>query len=947
MISHMLSSRAETESETMEMNNQIPGSQAGENTPPLQKSQTQNGCVDKEDTDGMNASLETVHNNSKKQQQHTIGERGDFTGILAKREVHCNNGIDEPIVQPYSTLMNNEDPYKKEDNSDDAEETSELFPDSPLSEPSDDGQESNDIPSDVSMNDSLREITTSENFADNNPLKRSEPSVRDTRHKAAKMSALWDCYNQVAPLPLAINPRGSLLELAQKLRVANQKMWGSDNSNSSLMANTSKAPKPVVVNNVAYQQNRQPVFDMAAATNTVTPQTDNESQINNSLKEKITAVGNQLWKVLLHIDPDENDTVGPPALYSDAMPLRGPSLWPVLAATRDNPLLDYGELLKSFTSPLNMSDGGDTIAEQQGSTGLTPPLPLNDSQIENIESNAIDFVVKTKVPTLYAMKTAGDVKHVSRKDKMVLPQDFLPRKHKCPLCNYQTDNKSHLRRHQSSVHSSVKPYFCYVCNKDFSRTEKVKAHFVKLHADIIYDPKLCRRNALSTSELSSRHRDSAGKFVSTSKLYQDGSECNLVGSPASVCVISSPVSSHVLNTPDLKVVQAYQSLVVVDDSLKAVVPDPSPQPSQRLVDSVSETSPSFTVARLPGKKCPHCTYISRDMWHLKRHLSDVHSQQKAFSCLICCYSTSRRHRLVTHMDAHSILYCLYCTFHTDDLNAFTAHQHVCTQQYSATIFTCMFCGERCADKTRLQDHASSVHQSHFYTCPSCPFFTGNSAVFESHKLEHISGSTNTHSCETVPGGSTIITTHVTTATQQHAPPKRSSKGNVGFFTCPHCDFTSKYRNVLRKHLTKHPSELYVCDMTSCDYRTTDKNLLQLHTHGQHGPHVATQSYPCPMCLRPPFKYKRSLEKHIQMHLETDDKCQVCGERFLLKAQLDRHMETEHKAPEVDASSEDASSDSSHSGDEESMAVPVPPCGTQAGSVPTAIDETIPKSTKGS
>lgn len=84
-----------------------------------------------------------------------------------------------------------------------------------------------------------------------------------------------------------------------------------------------------------------------------------------------------------------------------------------------------------------------------------------------------------------------------------------------------------------------------------------------------------------------------------------------------------------------------------------------------------------------------------------------------------------------------------------------------------------------------------------------------------------------------------------------------------------------------------------------------------------------------------------------MHMETDDKCQVCGERFLLKAQLDRHMETEHKAPEVDASSEDASSDSSHSGDDESMAVPVPPCGTQAGSVPTAIDETIPKSTKGS
>ena len=943
MISHMLSSKDQTESETMEMDNRIPGPQPGGNTPQHQTSQTHNGCKDKEDMDGMNASLETENNNSKKHQQHTVCQRGDFTGILAKREVQCNNGIEEPVVRP--TLMNSNDPYKQEDNSDDAEETSELFPDSPLSEPSDNGPESDDIPSDVSINDSLRKIITSKSFADNNPQKRSAPIVVDTHHKAAKMSALWDCYNQVAPLPLAINPRGSLLELAQKLRVANQKMWGSDNSSSSVIANMSKPAKPVMVNNVAYQQDRQIVFDMAAATNTVTQEMDSESQINNTLKEKITAVGNQLWKVLLHIDPDENDTVGPPALYSDATPLRGPSLWPVLAATRDNPLLDYGELLKSFTSTPNISNGGDAVAEQPGSTGLTPPLPLNDSQIENIESNAIDFVVKTKVPTLYAMKTASDMKHVSRRDKVVLPQDFLPRKHKCPLCNYQTDNKSHLRRHQSSVHSSVKPYFCYVCNKDFSRTEKVKAHFVKMHTNIIYDPKLCRRNALSTSELSSRHRDSAGKFVSTSKLYQDSSECNLVGSPASACVTSSLVSSHLLNTPDLKVIRAYQSLVVADDSLKTAVAEPSPQ---RLVDSTSETSPSFTVARLPGKKCPHCTYISRDMWHLKRHLSDVHSQQKAFSCPICCYSTSRRHRLVTHMGAHTVLYCMYCTFHSDDLNTFAAHQRVCTQQHSTTTFTCMFCGERCTSKTKLQDHASSVHQSHFYTCPSCPFFTGNSAVFETHKLEHTSGgagSANTHSNETFPGGCTITAALAMAATQQHVPVKRTSKGNVGFFTCPHCDFTSKYRNVLRKHLSKHPGEMYVCDKTSCDYSTTDKNLLQLHTHGQHGPQVITQSYPCPMCLRPPFKYKRSLEKHIQMHMETDDKCQVCGARFLVKAQLDRHMETEHKAPEVDISSDDASSDSSHSDDDESATVPHVQCETQAGSVSMAVDKTM--SIKGS
>ncbi|KAI0217581.1 hypothetical protein LSAT2_030674 [Lamellibrachia satsuma] len=931
MISHMLCNDDQTESETVEMNNRIPGPQPGENTPPHQTHQTQNGCTDKEEMNRTETPLETIPpNNSEKQQVHTID--GDFTGILAKREELCNNGIDE---QPYTTLMSNEHPFQKEDNSEDGEEASELFPDSPLSEQSDDVQDSDDIPSDVSMNGSLQEITTCESFVDNNALKHLSTDMIDTCHKAAKKSAPWDCYNQV--VPLALNPRGSLLELAQKLRVANEKMWGCDSSNSSVAANTTKAHKPVVGNSMVYQHDQQHVSDMAATPNVDTPEkTDTDSTMNNLLlKEKITAVGNQLWKVLLHIDPNESDTVAPPPLNS---PLRGPSLWPVLAATRDNPMLDYAELMNSFASRPNVSESRTSATEQQISSGLTPPLPLNDSQIENIESNAIDFVVKTKIPKLYAKKTAGEMKHVSK--KVVVPQDFLPRKHKCQLCNYQTDNKSHLRRHQSSVHSAVKPYFCYICNKDFSRTEKVKAHFLKMHVSIVYDPKLCRRNALPPSELSGRHRDSAGKFISTSKLYPEGSECNPVGSPASSLIMSSPVSSLLLTAPELKAVQVYQSLV--EDSQKMVVSSPSAHASLGLVD-VSETGSSYTAARLLGKKCPHCTYISRDMWHLKRHLSDVHSQQKAFSCPICCYSTSRRHRLVTHMSAHTMLYCLYCAFNTDDLNAFTAHQHACTQQYSATTFTCMFCGEQCAGKTQLQDHASSVHQSQFYICQSCPFFTGNAAVFDSHKLQHNSGGVNKHCTETFLAS----TKRSATSPQQHSPPKRASKGNVGFFSCPHCDFTSKYRNVLRKHLTKHPGEVYVCNMMNCDYRTTDKSLLQQHTHGQHGQQVETQSYPCPMCLRPPFKYKRSLEKHIQMHMETDEKCQQCGARFLLKAQLDRHMETEHKTPEVDVTSDDdddASSDSSHLDEVDdtcgSVAFPVPQFDEQVGSLPTVVGEIL-------
>ena len=850
MISQMLSSAAKTESEeTMEGDDVLPGLGLGGNSPLQQTHQTQNGCTDKEEMDQVETPVKTVH--------PVAGDVDEFTGIVVKQEEQCNNGIGELTIEPCVTPTSDKHPYEKANSSEDDE-------DSPLSDQSDDAGDSDNIPSDVSPNGTLREGIKCESFVDNHTL--PPAGVLGTHLKAEMVDASWDCYDQL--VPLAINPRGSLLELAQKLRIANKRMWGSDSGN--LLASPSNSDKRVNTGSSALQKH---LLDTAATSDAESP--EKGSPLNNVLlKEKITAVGNQLWKVLLRIDP--NDTAASTACNSDALCVRGPSLWPVLAATKDNPLLDYGELVESFKAR-NTSHAATDIPGLESSTGLTPPLPLNDYQIENIESNAIDFVVKTKVPKLYAKKTAGEMRHVGRKG--MLPQDFLPlpRKHRCQyyLCNYQTDNKSHLRRHESSVHCAIKGYFCYVCNKDFSRTEKVKAHFVKMHVGVVYDSKLCRRVALSPSELTGPHRDSTGKFVSPPKLCQDDKECDAVGSAASSSTISSHLAAHLLSDPDVTFMQAYQSLVCDPQHLDAC--DPAVQP---VGDNVAERShSSYTTPRLLGKKCPHCTYVSRDMWHLKRHLTDVHSEQKAFSCPVCCYSSSRRHRLMTHLVTHGVLYCLYCAFSADDLDAFRTHQRVCTQQHGATTLTCMFCGERCAGETELQDHASLVHQSHFYICESCPFFTGNVAAFETHQQQH---SSEQHCDESLPESA-----------NQPVAQKPKSMGNVGLFNCPHCDFTSKYRNVLRKHLSRHPGEIYTCGVAGCDYRTTDRSLLERHTRGQHGQQVETLSYPCPMCLRPPFKYKRSLEKHILNHMATDEKCAVCGARFLLKAQLDKHMETEH------------------------------------------------------
>ena len=68
------------------------------------------------------------------------------------------------------------------------------------------------------------------------------------------------------------------------------------------------------------------------------------------------------------------------------------------------------------------------------------------------------------------------------------------RKYQCPNCNYATDNRSHLRRHESSVHYGAKLYECFVCHQEFARSEKCRAHVTKEHPGVVYDPRLIRKD---------------------------------------------------------------------------------------------------------------------------------------------------------------------------------------------------------------------------------------------------------------------------------------------------------------------------------------------------------------------------------------------------------------------------------------------------------------------
>lgn len=93
----------------------------------------------------------------------------------------------------------------------------------------------------------------------------------------------------------------------------------------------------------------------------------------------------------------------------------------------------------------------------------------------------------------FKIQPSQDVWGNANKPGMSSPRS-MPRKYRCLQCTYQTDNRSHLRRHESSVHSGDKMYCCYVCKKEFARSEKCKSHIIKTHPEVGYDPRFIRKD---------------------------------------------------------------------------------------------------------------------------------------------------------------------------------------------------------------------------------------------------------------------------------------------------------------------------------------------------------------------------------------------------------------------------------------------------------------------
>ncbi|XP_064607164.1 uncharacterized protein LOC135471755 isoform X2 [Liolophura sinensis] len=110
--------------------------------------------------------------------------------------------------------------------------------------------------------------------------------------------------------------------------------------------------------------------------------------------------------------------------------------------------------------------------------------------------------------------------------------------------------------------------------------------------------------------------------------------------------------------------------------------------------------------------------------------------------------------------------------------------------------------------------------------------------------------------------------------------------------CKLCDFTSEHAYMIKRHLLRHNSEGFACDICGKIYK--DKYILKMHTKMVHMP--ADVLFECNTCDKK-FTRKAHLKRHLRIHeADKPHKCSMCDYKGCEKSDLLKH-EIIHRDPE--------------------------------------------------
>lgn len=343
-------------------------------------------------------------------------------------------------------------------------------------------------------------------------------------------------------------------------------------------------------------------------------------------------------------------------------------------------------------------------------------------------------------------------------------------------------------------------------------------------------------------------------------------------------------------------------------------------------------------------RCPHCEYCATTAYNLKVHINNRHTNEVKFQCNQCPFYSYTKASLNYHVKSHNrneYQSCPECSYSTHSKSGLL--NHIKTHQKERP-FKCLHCPYAAARKMTLKEHMEVLHNSRreIYACEQCSFKTNWARALKKHMKIH---NGDMHSCprcmfsasdkmQLVEHESKVhnmehrefFCTQCQFATDQqykledHIHKRHEGTDRVLLYSCPECDYKTKWKRLIKGHRRVHTGELFRCskcefatitktrlnehemthlDMSQrnfacphCSYRATRQTRLNEHITNRHYPEKKTL-HRCDKCDFSTL-WKSYLKVHKKMHSGEVFKCSRCSYSSPVKSQLLRHERSLHK-----------------------------------------------------